>query len=312
MSLVVGIDVSKARLDLAFSEGSGPKVVLNEPKPIERLAADLVTRRPRLIVMEASGGYERVVAAALLEAGLPVAVVNPRQVRDFARATGRLAKTDAIDAQVLVHFGTAINPRLSPMPDEQQRALQELMARRRQLVTMRTSESNRLGTALSERARTSHERLIETIDRELEDLDGDIGRLIATSPAWQERVDLLTSVPGIGDKTAWSLLAEMPELGSCTRQEAAALAGLAPMNRDSGKSSGRRSIKGGRAPVRTALYMATVASVRCNPVIRQMYQRLKDLGKPSKVALTACMRKMLTILNAILREKSAWKTPAAA
>ena len=312
MSLVVGIDVSKARLDLAFSEGSGSKVVLNEPKPIERLAAELVKRRPKLIVMEASGGYERVAAAALLEAGLPVAVVNPRQVRDFAKATGRLAKTDQIDAQVLVHFGTAINPRLSPMPDEQQRALQELMVRRRQLVTMRTSESNRLGTAVSERARTSHERLIESIDRELDDLDGDIGRLIAASPAWKERVDLLTSVPGIGDKTAWALLAEMPELGACTRQEVAALAGLAPMNRDSGKSSGRRSIQGGRAPVRTALYMATVASVRCNPVIRRMYRRLKDLGKPSKVALTACMRKMLTILNAIVREKSVWKTPAAA
>lgn len=312
MSLVVGIDVSKARLDLAFSEGSGSKVVLNEPKPIERLAAELVKRRPKLIVMEASGGYERVVAAALLEAGLPVAVVNPRQVRDFAKATGRLAKTDQIDAQVLVHFGVAINPRLSPMPDEQQRALQELMVRRRQLVAMWTSESNRLGTAVSERARTSHERLIESIDRELDDLDGDIGRLIAASPAWQERVDLLTSVPGIGDKTAWSLVAEMPELGSCSRQEIAALAGLAPMNRDSGKSSGRRSIRGGRAPVRTALYMATVASVRCNPVIGGMYRRLKAAGKPSKVALTACMRKMLIILNAIVREKSAWKTPTTA
>lgn len=306
MSLVVGIDVSKDRLDLAFSEGSGPKAVVNEPKPIERLAADLLRRKPELIVMEASGGYERVAAAVLLEAGLPVAVVNPRQVRDFARATGRLAKTDAIDAAVLVHFGAAIRPRLSPMPDEQQRALQELMVRRRQLVAMRTSESNRLGTAVSGRARTSHERLIATIDRELEDLDGDIGGLIAQSPAWRERVDLLTSVPGIGDKTAWSLLAELPELGACTRQQIAALAGLAPMNRDSGKSSGRRSIRGGRAAVRTALYMAAVASVRCNPVIGAMYRRLKEAGKPGRVALTACMRKMLTILNAIIRDKQPW------
>lgn len=318
--MFIGIDVSKGHLDVAWDgDGGGgtppppPTRFDNTPAGVaalrERLGRD---RPPALVVLEATGGYERAAVAELLDAGLPLAVVNPRQVRDFARATGRLAKTDAIDAAVLAAFGRAVRPPVRPLPDAQAQALAELVARRRQLVGMRTAEGNRLAQARSAAVRSSVEQLLAAIDRQLGGLDGELDALVRACPAWQEKVDLLTGVPGVGPATARALLAELPELGRCSRQQVAALVGVAPVNRDSGQMRGRRTTWGGRATVRTALYMAALVATRHNPAIRAQYRRMVDAGKLKMVALVACMRKLLVTLNAMVRDKRPWRHAPAA
>jgi transposase len=305
-----GIDVSKDTLDVAWACGLRPAEQLpNNPAGIARLVETLTRQPLDRVVLEATGGYEKPLVAALLGARLPVVVVNPRQARNFARAIGRLAKTDKIDAVVLALFAQKIRPPLRPLPDEATLQLQELLARRRQLVQMHAAEENRLHQARHKAVRRSIESILKLIEKELADADDQLDKLIRSSPAWQEKIDLLKGVPGIGDQTARVLLAHLPELGKCTRQEVAALAGVAPINRDSGAMRGRRTTWGGRASLRAMLYMATLTASRCNPVIRACYQRLLAAGKLKKVALVACMRKMLTILNAMLRDQQPWKIP---
>lgn len=310
--IFVGIDVSKDRLDVAWQGLPRPAAAFDHTAEGIATLRDLLLRQAAgLVVMEATGGHERQAVAELSLAGLPVAVVNPRQVRDFARATGKLAKTDAIDAAVLARFAEAVRPAVRPLPDEQAQALAELVARRRQLVGMRTAEGNRLAAARSKKVRQSVETLLEAIDEQLDEVDGELDTLIRACPAWLDKVNLLKGVPGIGDATARALVAELPELGACSRQEVAALVGVAPINRDSGTMRGRRTTWGGRATVRTALYMATLVATRHNPVIRAHYQKLVAAGKLKKVALVACMRKLLVILNAMLRDQKPWQHPAA-
>jgi len=304
----VGIDVAKESLEVAFLRGE-EEVVLQLPNAPDGWAALVTACRERpaeRIVLEATGGYERRVTAELMTAGLPVVVINPRQARDFARATGRLAKTDRLDARALARFGEAIRPALRPLPDEKAAELQEKLSRHRQLIQMRTAENNRLGHARSKRVRESIQSLLEVIDRQLKELDKDIDQRIEESPAWREKDQLLQSAPGVGPQTARTLLSGLPELGQCSRQQVAFLVGVAPLNRDSGKMRGTRTIHGGRAQVRQALYMATLAATRCNPLIRQHYQHLLQAGKKKKVALVACMRKLLCILNAMLRDHKTW------
>jgi transposase len=262
--------------------------------------------QPAIIVMEATGGLEVPVAAELVAADLPVTVVNPRQVRDFARAMGILAKTDAIDARVLALFAEKIRPESRPLPDARMRTLRELVTRRQQLVDMRTMESNRRRMLRSERASTSIVLMLDTIENEINNLDREIKKHITKSPVWQKKVDLLKSVPGIGNTTAPLLVVALPELGMLNRRQIASLVGLAPMNRDSGTFRGHRTIIGGRRMVRTALYMPTICAIRFNPLIKRFYERLRTAGKPSKVAITACMRKMLILLNAIVRKNTPW------
>ena len=241
---------------------------------------------------------------------MPVVVVNPRQARDFARAMGFLAKTDRIDARTLALFAQKVRPPLRDLPDERTAQLQDLLARRRQLVQMHTAESNRLGQARHKGVRKSIVALLSLLERQISSLDDQLGELIESSPAWQAKADLLKGVSGIGDQTARMLLAHLPELGRASRQEIAALAGVAPLNRDRGTMRGRRTTWGGRSGLRAVLYMATLTACRCNPVIRDFYQRLLAKGKLKKVALVACMRKLLTILNALVRDGRPWKSPA--
>jgi transposase len=272
--------------------------------------ADVIARlrdlQPAMIVMEATGGLEVPVAVEFVAADLPVAVVNPRQVRDFARAMGILAKTDVIDARVLALFAEKVRPESRPLPDARMRALRELVTRRQQLVDMRTMESNRRRMLRSERASTSIQLMLGTIENEIHKLDLEIKKHITKSPIWQNKADLLKSVPGIGNTTAPLLVVALPELGKLNRRQIASLVGLAPMNRDSGTLRGHRSIIGGRRMVRTALYMPTICAIRFNPIIRRFYERLRIAGKPPKVAITACMRKLLIILNAIVRKNVPW------
>lgn len=262
--------------------------------------------QPTLIVLEATGGLELPLTGALAATGLPVVVVNPRQVRDFAKATGRLAKTDALDAAILAQFAEAVRPALRPLPDAATQALSALLTRRRQLLEMRTAEQNRLGSARSpvHKGIRAH---ITWLDHRLADLDLDLGRTIRESPVWREQDDLLQSTPGVGPVLARTLLADLPELGTLNRKQVAALVGVAPLNRDSGTLRGRRTIWGGRAPVRAALYMSALAATRFNPVIRAFYQRLCATGKAKKVALTACMHKLLLILNAMVKHRIPWQ-----
>jgi transposase len=261
-----------------------------------------------LVVLEATGGFEAVVAAGLAAAGLPVAVVNPRQIRDFARATARLAKTDTLDAAVIAHFAEAVNPPVRLLADPQQRLLGELMARRRQLIEMMVAEGNRRRLLTARRALKSVDRVLATLKAQLEEIDHDIDIAVRGTPAWREAEDLLISVPGIGHKIARTLLAEMPELGRLDRRQIAALTGVAPFNRDSGTLRGRRTIAGGRAVVRSALYMSVLVSIRRKLPLAHTYHRLRASGKPAKVAIVACMRKLVTVLNAILRDKKPWAT----
>jgi len=304
----VGVDVSKDRLDAHVRPSGEAFSVARDGKGLEKLVERLAALGVSLVVLEATGGFETTAAAALAGAGLPLAIVNPRQIRDFARALGRLAKTDAVDAEVIALFAERVRPEPRPLASEEAQRLGELVARRRQIVEMIGMEQNR-------RRQAAHKRLVNKIDRhlsflqkELADVDADIDQGVRASPAWRETEDLLTSVPGVGPVTARTLIAELPELGNLDRRKLAALVGVAPFNRDSGAWRGHRMIGGGRACVRNALYMAALVATRCNPVIKQSYQRLIANGRPKKVALIACLRQLLTILNAILRTKTHWKT----
>jgi len=302
----VGIDVSKARLDVAL--GGELLSVANDPRGIAVLVKRLVKAEPARVVMEASGGLETLAAAELAAARLPVVVVNPRQVRDFARATGQLAKTDALDARVLALFAERIRPQLRRLPDEQERELKALVGRRRDLVEMLTAERNRLASA-PRRVRKEIRAHIRWLSARLKDRDRELDRKLRSSPLWAEREDLLRGVPGVGPVLCATLLAELPELGRLNRREIAKLVGVAPLNRDSGRLRGRRTVWGGRAAVRAALYMGALAAIRYNPLLRAFYQRLRQAGKPAKLALTAAMRKLITILNAMLRARTPWRTP---
>ncbi len=310
--LFVGIDVAKARLDVAQRPaGPLPAQVGHDEAGIAGLIVALQQVAPTLIVLEATGGYEAPVATALALAGLPVAVVNPRQVRDFAKATGQLAKTDAIDAALLALFAERVQPTPRPLPDEAHADLAARVARRRQLVEMLTAERLRLGTARRALRRSLREH-IAWLERRLLDTDAEISHQIRQSPVWRAKEDLLRSVPGVGPRTTSALLARLPELGHLSHRAIAKLVGVAPLNADSGTHRGRRVIWGGRAPVRASLYMATVVAVRWNPVLKTFYQRLRAAGKPATLALIAAMHKLLTILNAILRDHRPWDPTTAA
>jgi transposase len=301
--VVAGIDVSKKWLDVAI--GSDALRIANEPVEMDALIERLRGAQVELVVMEATGGYETQAASALAGAGLRLAVVNPRQVRDFAKATGRLAKNDRIDAQVIAAFGRAVEPEVVRLPDEQARELQELLMRRGQLVGMRVQESNRLGLVRGP-MRKQIKGHIAWLDRAIDELNVDLTARLRQSAVWREKDELLRSLKGIGPITSGTLSAALPELGQLNRRAIAALVGVAPFNRDSGTLRGRRVIWGGRAQVRQVLYMAAISAIRCNPVIKPFYERLIGRGKAHKVAVVACMRKMLTILNAMVRSNTHW------
>jgi transposase len=308
-AIYVGIDVAKNWLDADGRPQAGRLRVSNDEAGIGGLVEHLLQLQPTLIVLEATGGLEVPVVAALLAVHLPLAVVNPRQVREFARATGRLAKTDAIDAGVLARFGEAVRPEPRALPDENSRELRALIMRRRQLVEMLTAERNRLRTA-SRAVRRKLEKHISWLQQAIYELDVEVDDRIKGSPAWREREELYRSAPGVGPVLSAVLLSDLPELGQLSRKEIAALVGVAPLNRDSGLFRGKRRVWGGRPHVRSALYMGTLVATRHNPTIRAFYQRLLGAGKPKKVALTACMRKLLTILNAMARGSNRWYIPS--
>lgn len=309
--MFVGIDVSKHRLDVHVRPSGESWSVANDAQGHTELVRKLGSISPTLVVVEATGGYQASVVAELGANAIPVAVVNPRQVRDFAKATGRLAKTDAIDAAVLGHFAESIRPEPRPVPDEITVELQALVTRRRQLIDMRTAEMNRLETCRVQQVRRNIQKVINMLTKQIDKVDDDIDTTIRNSPLWREREDLLSSAIGVGATTARTLLTQLPELGKLNRREIAALVGVAPFNNDSGKRTGARSIRGGRADVRAVLYMATVAAVRFNPQLRTVYARLVAAGKAKKVALIACARKLLTILNAMMRTNTPWRLHAA-
>jgi transposase len=303
----VGIDVSSQVVDVCvrpdgiakrFERRLGYDVLVEFLKPFS----------PQIVVLEATGGYEEAVAAALWEGGLPIAIVNPRQVRDFAKAIGKLAKTDKIDAAVIAHFAETVKPTSQEVPDEQARELEALVTRRRQLLEMLAAEQNRARMTTSKAARRDIEQHIDWLKKRIKDHDGEISECVRQSALWREKSDLLRSVPGIGKVSSSTLLASVPELGKLDRRKLAALVGVAPYNCDSGEMRGKRTIWGGRANVRAVLYMATLSAVRHNPALKATYDRLVAAGKAKKLALVACMRKLLTISNAILRDRSAWKS----
>lgn len=303
--LFVGIDVAKAELVVALGPSGDLLTVPNDESGIRHVLEHLRTACPALIVLEATGGYETPAVAALAAAGLPVVVANPRQVRDFAKAVGKLAKTDRIDAHVLALFAERVRPAIRPLPDEALRTLDALLTRRRQLIEMLVAERNRLVHALPpvEKNLKQHIRWLE---RRLADVDSDLDQTVQQSPAWRAKENLLRSVPGVGPIVSRTLLADLPELGALNRKQIAALVGVAPLAKDSGTLRGKRMVWGGRAPVRAALYMGALIASRHNPVIRDFYQRLVAAGKPKKVALTACMRKLLVILNTMVRNNTRW------
>ncbi len=310
-SAYVGIDVSKAHLDIAEWPSAERWQADNNVEGIEQLVKEISLRSPALIVLEATGGLEMAAAGALATAGLPVAVINPRQARDFAKSLGKLAKTDKIDALVLARFGDAVRPEPRTLPTEQAVQLQALIVRRRQLIEMLVAEKNRVYLTHCS-VKPSLEEHIAWLENELRELDQDLKAQLQQSPIWREKDNLLRSVPGVGAVTSTTLLAELPELGSLNRKQIAALVGVAPFNCDSGNMRGKRVIWGGRACVRTALYMATMSACRHNPIIKTHYNHLKEQGKASKVALIACMRKLLTILNALIHSMTAWNPQLAA
>ena len=304
-NVFVGIDVSKARLDVAMRPSGETPSVAHDEAGISALVKRLRAVQPALIVLEATGGMERQITRALASAELPVVVVNPRQARDFAKATGKLAKTDTIDAMVLAWFAEAVRPAVKTLPDEISLELRALIARRRQITEMIVAENNRLGGP----AKAVQKRIsvhIRWLESELQRVDTDLDQTIRQSPIWKDKEDLLQSVPGIGPVTSRALMANLPELGELNRRQIAALVGIAPLNRDSGTLRGRRTIWGGRAGVRAVLYMAALVASRHNAVIRTFYTRLCKAGKAPKIALVACMRKLLTILNSMLRHKTRW------
>lgn len=309
MAVIVGIDVAKRTLDVAVRPSGEHWQVSNDAGGIEDLIARVQDLGVRVIVLEATGGYERTVAAGLAGAELPVAVVNARQVRDFAKATGRLAKTDQIDAAVIAHFAEAVGLEPRAVPTAEAAAMTALVERRHQLQVMLTAEKTRRQQATTSVVRSRIGAHITWLQAELEEVDRGLGEAIQASPLWRERDMLLQTVPGVGPVVAHTLLSELPELGTLSRQAIAALVGVAPLNRDSGMMRGKRTIWGGRARVRSTLYMAAVVASRFNPVIRAYYERLLARGKAKKVALVACMHKLLTILNAMVRRQTVWHDP---
>ena len=310
VALFVGIDVSQDRLDLAVRPTGETRQVVHDPAGTGAMTEYLKKLGPQLVVVEATGGLETAVAAELAAEGLPVVVANPRKVRAFARATGQLAKTDALDARVLAQYGETLRPQPRALPDAATRELRALVVRRRQLVEMITAEGNRLRRA-TRRVRPRVEEHIKWLKENLAELDRDLEDTIRSSPVWKDQNRLLRSVPGVGPVLSLTLLSGLPELGVLKRGEIAALVGVAPFNQDSGSFRGKRRVWGGRGPVRAALYMAALVATRCNPALKEFYQRLCQAGKPKKVALTACMRKLLTILNAMVRDHRPW-TPTEA
>ena len=302
----VGIDVSKSWVDVHVRPDGDAFRCATDSDGLLELVRRLSPLRPTVIVMEASGGFESMVAIGLAEAGLPVAIVNPRQVRRFAEALGQLAKTDAIDARVIAHFAEAVRPMPRPIPDPMMAQLQELLARRRQLVVMINAEKQRLAKAAGAVTQRSHKAMLKSLEGEQARIDRAIDKLVQQSPLWCRKLDLLTTVPGVGNVVACTLLTELPELGSADRHQIAALAGVAPFSRDSGRKKGKRFIRAGRVQVRGPLYMACLVAIRFNPPLKAFYRRLRDAGKPARLALVAVMRKLLTILNAMLRDNQPW------
>ncbi len=306
--IAVGIDVSKDRLDIAVRPGGEAFTVERNAAGVEQLAERLRLLSPHVVALEATGGFETVAAATLAAAGLPVVIVNPAQVRAFAKAIGQRAKTDPIDAGVIAHFADATRPQVRPLPDEATRLLADLVARRRQIVEMIGAERQREKRMTVPHLRKSIARLIKALEKELAGLNTDIDDAVRGSPVWCEKEDLLKSVPGVGVVIASTLIAELPELGSCSRRQIAALAGLAPFTRQSGQWRGKSFIGGGRETVRTALFMGAMVAMQHNPVLKAFFDRLVAAGKPKMIALIAVARKLLTILNAIIRDNRKWKT----
>lgn len=307
----VGIDVAKAELVVSMVPSEERFTVANDERGVRTLVERLRAVAPALIVLEATGGYELLTVAALAAAGLPVVVVNPRQVRDFAKATGQLAKTDRIDADILARFAQVVRPAVRDIPDAEAHEFDALLTRRRQLLEMLQAERNRAGQVFGKGQRLVKKSLkahIAFLERELRITDTDLGEMIKASPVWREKDELLQSVPGVGPVLSRTLLADLPELGRLSRREIAKLVGVAPLSRDSGTMRGRRFVQGGRATVRAVLYMAALVATKRNAVIRTFYLRLVAAGKPKKLALVACMRKLLTILNVILRTATPWTT----
>jgi transposase len=307
-NISVGIDVSKDRLDVAVRPSGEAFIVPRNAAGLEVLVARLAELEPRVIALEATGGFETVAAAALSAAGLPVVVVNPAQIRHFAQAVGQRAKTDPLDAMVIAHFAEATGCEPRPLPDESTRLLADLVARRRQIIEMIGAERQREKRINVPRLKKSIARLLKALEKELTSVDSDIDEAVRGSPAWREKENLLSSVPGIGPAISRTLIAELPELGRLGRREIAALAGLAPFTRQSGQWRGRSFIAGGRTAVRTALFMGAMVAKKHNPVLKAFFDRLVDTGKPKMIALIAVARKLLTILNAILRDQRPWQS----
>jgi transposase len=305
-TVCVGVDVAKSTLDVAVSDSGETRQFANDDEGISQAVRYIASLKPAGIILEATGHLEMPLAAALQAIRLPVAVINPRQVRDFARATGALAKTDTIDARILALFGDRVKPEVRPLPDKKAREMGSLLTRRRQLVEMLTAEHNRIFQA-EEDIRLGIGTHIKWLEEALSEINDDLERRIRRSPSWREKDDLLKSVPGVGKVVASTLLIELPELGRLNRRKIAALVGVAPLNRDSGTMRGRRTVWGGRAKLRAILYMAALVASRRNPIITAFYQRLLGAGKAKKVALVACMRKLLTILNAMMRTMTVWQ-----
>jgi len=303
--IFVGIDVSKKQLDVAILPDAKHKVYANNEEGIGQLTIFLKSLSPTLIVLEATGGFEMPCVGVMAAEGLPVVVVNPRQIRDFAKATGKLAKTDAIDAQTIARFGEAVRPEIRELKSPEMQELAALNTRRCQIIQMITAEKNRLATATKWTREDIKENLAWLKER-LNGINDELNKSIRNSPVWREKDDLLQSVPGIGPVASATLLSQLPELGTLNRRQIAALVGVAPLNRDSGIMRGKRCVWGGRADIRTALYMATLVATRFNPVIAAFYRRLCNAGKAHKVALTACMHKLLTILNSMVKNRSHW------
>jgi transposase len=311
--MFIGIDVAKAELVVAVHPSDAQWTVANDERGVRTLVDRLRETPPTLIVLEATGGYELLAVAALAAAELPVVVVNPRQVRDFARATGQLAKTDRLDADILARFAEKVRPAVRPIPNAEAQELDAMLTRRRQLLEMLGAERNRLGQVFGKGKRAVKKSLkthIAFLERELRIADSDLNDAVRGSPVWREQDDLMQSVPGVGRVLSHTLLADLPELGRLSRREIAKLAGVAPLSRDSGTFRGRRFVQGGRGPLRGVLYMGALVAARYNPVIRAFYLRLVAAGKPKKLALVACMRKLLTILNVMVRTGSRWLAPA--
>jgi transposase len=306
-AVTVGIDVAKDRLDVAVRPSGQVLMSERTAAGIEALIARLLPLAPNVVALEATGGFETIAAAALAAAGLPVVVVNPAQVRAFAKAIGQRAKTDPIDAAVIAHFAEATKPDIRPLPDEETRLLADLVARRRQIIDMIGAERQREKRATAKSLKKSIARLIKALEKELTSADTDIGEAMRASPVWREKEDLLASVPGVGPSIARTLIAELPELGRLNRKQIAALAGLAPFTRQSGQWRGKSFISGGRTSVRSALFMGAMVAKKHNPVLKAFFDRLVAAGKPKMVALIAVARKLLTILNAVLRDQKPWQ-----